>query len=351
MSGKLVVTGLLAGVLLISGCGKDGTPSASGSSPAQDKSPLSEYMGSDFTSSGGGGFRVAIGGSDEQPTEEQLANRRKVEDAIAKCMRDQGFRYVPVPPEANAKDKFAEAFQLPPDKFAEQYGYGISTIDFSKADSEDPNSKIRDALSAKAQAAYDKALNGQQQSPQSSDGGSAKVTNGGGIGGCRAKALDEVYGAGTAAGKGEGKAQEMRRFDSLFQDLETLRKRIADDPKVVEAAKTWADCMADAKQTGLNKPDDAREKVMQKFNQLLGVQPGQKKGISIGPDSLKNIDPAKLADVRKYELAVAKADYDCRQKGYDQTYKDVQYAAEREFIQDHKTILEQFKDSMAEGQR
>jgi hypothetical protein len=349
MSRNLVVTGLVAGVLLIAGCGKDGTPSASGSSPAQDKSPLSEYMGSDFTSSGGGGFRVAIGGSDEQPTEEQLANRRKVEDAIAKCMKDQGFSYVPVPPEAEQKDKFADVFRLPPDKFAEQYGYGISTIDFSEGESDDPNTKIRDALSERAKAAYDKALNGQRQQ-QSSGSGGAKVEGGPGIGGCRAKAIDEVYGAGTAAKKGEAGAQEMRRFESLFRDLDTLRERIQDDPKVAAAARTWSDCMADARQTGLKKPEEAREKVMQRFNQLLGIQPGERKK-AIGPDSLKNLDPAKLAEIRKYELAVAKADYDCRQKGYDTVYKEVQYAAEREFIQDHKTILEQFKDSMAEGPR
>ena len=61
-----------------------------------------------------------------------------------------------------------------------------------------------------------------------------KVT-GGGLGGCRAKALDQVYGAGTAAKKSANKGQEMRRFESLFQDLETLRRRIQDDPRVVAA--------------------------------------------------------------------------------------------------------------------
>jgi hypothetical protein len=334
----------------MTGCGKDGDPSAASSTSGQDKSPLSEYMGSDFTGAGGGGFRIAIGGNDRQPTEEQLAQQRRVEDAIASCMRDQGFRYVPVPPEANPKDKFAEAFRLPPDKFAEQYGYGISTLDFSQADSHDPNTKIRDALSARAKAAYDKALNGQQPQQPNGSGGGAKVT-GGGLGGCRAKALDQVYGAGTAARKGANNGQEMRRFDSLFQDLEALRRRIQDDPKVVAAARTWSNCMADARQTGLNRPEDARDKVAQKFNQLMGIRPNEKKAITIGPDSLRNVDPAKLAQVRRYELAVAKADYDCRQKGYDKTYKEVQYAAEREFIADHKTILEQFKDANAEGQR
>lgn len=334
----------------MTGCGKDGDPSAASSTNGQDKSPLSEYMGSDFTGAGPGGFRVAIGGNDEQPTEEQLAQRRRVEDAIATCMRSQGFRYVPVPPESNPKDKFAAAFRLPPDKFAEQYGYGISTIDFSQADSEDPNTSIRNALSPRARAAYDKALNGQQQPQTNDSGGGAKVTVRG-PGGCRGKAIDQVYGAGTAASKGARGAQEMRQFDSLFRDLETLSNRIQNDPKVVAAARTWSDCMADKRQTGLHKPEDAREKVMQRFDQLMGIHPGANKPVTIGPDSLKNVDPAKLATVRRYELAVAKADYDCRQQGYDKTYKDVQYAAEREFIADHKNILEQFKEAHSEGHR
>jgi hypothetical protein len=345
MSRHRAVIGALAGVLLLAGCGKDGSPSASSSSSGQDKSPLSEYMGADMTSSGGG-FMVSIGSGGEQPTEEQLAQRRRVEDAVAKCMQDEGFRYIPVPPEANQKDKFAEAFKLPPAEFAAQYGYGISTMDFDQSESDDANTRIRNGLSARARAAYDKALNGEQARPESS--GEGKFTAGRGPGGCRAKAIDQVYGAGTAQGKAAKGAQEMRRFESLFRDIDALRKRIADDPKVVEAAKTWADCMADAQQTGLNKPDDAREKVAQRFNQLLGVRPGQKQ-ISIGPDSLKNLDPARLAEIRKYELAVAKADYDCRQKGYEKVYKEVQYAAEREFIQDHKTLLDQFKEFNAEN--
>ena len=41
--------------------------------------------------------------------------------------------YVAVPPESNPKSKFSDAFNLPADKFAAQYGYGISTIDWSKA--------------------------------------------------------------------------------------------------------------------------------------------------------------------------------------------------------------------------
>jgi hypothetical protein len=344
MSRHRVATGVLAGLLLLASCGKNGDPQASSSSAAQDKTPLSEYMGSDVTGSGPGGIRISSG-SNQQPTEQQLAQQRQVEDAIATCMRNQGFRYIPVPPNATQKSKFDEAFRLPPDKFAEQYGYGISTIDFTKDNSSDPNAAIRDALSAAGRAAYDKALDGPQANNE--DGGPRP------IGGCHATAIDHVYGAGTAANKsskGAQKDRQMRRFDSLFRDLETLRQRIQNDPKVVAAARTWSDCMADARYTGLHTPDDARDKVAQKFDRLLGIRPLQRK-VAITPDTLRNVDPAKLAEVRRYEIAVAKADYTCRQKGYDKTYKDVQYAAEREFIADHKTILEQFKDANAEGQR
>lgn len=349
MNTQRAAAGVLTGVILLTGCGTSGDPSASSSTATRGKSPLSEYLGADFTSSGGG-YRVAVDGDDDGPTEEQLAQQRRVEDAIAACMRGQGFRYVPVPPEARSKDRFADAFRLPPAQFAAQYGYGISTIDFADVESEDPNTAIRDALSDRARTAYDKALNGERSQPGDADGNGAKVAVRG-PGGCRGKALDQVYGAGTAAKKGADKSQEMRRFESLFTDIEALRKRIQNDPEVTAANRIWADCMAAAKQTGLSKPDAARDKVARRFDQLLGVAPGQRKKVELGPDALRDIDPAGLAAVRRFELAVAKADYDCRQKGYDKTYEQVQYAAEREFIDDHKAILEQFKDTLAEGDR
>src|SRR5690349_2415333 len=136
-------------VLALAGCGNDKAPVAS--DQKSDKSPLAEYMGDGFvSSSGGSSFRIATrAGGAQQPSEEDLAKQRKVEDATAACMKAAGFEYVAVPPEQNAKGKFNDAFNLPPDKFAEQYGYGISTIDWSKAADDDtnPNTKIRKALS------------------------------------------------------------------------------------------------------------------------------------------------------------------------------------------------------------
>jgi hypothetical protein len=328
----------------LTACGGDPTtPAASGDNTGD--SPLAEYMGAEFAS-GRPQVRM-ISGQGEGQSEEDLAKQRKVEDLIASCMRDQGFRYVPVPPRADDKSTFDEAFKLPPDKFAEQYGYGISTLDFKDpgADDDNPNTAIRNALSAQAKKAYDKALDG--------DGGGlviavpGKATSGKqGPQGCRGKAIEQVFGKP----KGDP-GQEMRRFDGLFKDLEALRKRIEADQRVVDAAKAWSDCMADARYTGLSKPEDARQKVQQRWERLLGIQsqPGPGGGVtSVSPKKPKDVDPAQLAALKKYELAIAKADYTCAKDHYDPAYKQVRNELEREFVDTHKTVLEQYKEWAAQ---
>ncbi|MEV4267032.1 hypothetical protein [Kribbella sp. NPDC049584] len=339
----------LLAILAVAGCGNDKAPVASDDQNS-DKSPLAEYMGDGFTSSSGGGFKIAMrAGGGQQPSEEELAKQRKVEDATAACMKAAGFDYVAVPPEQNAKSKFADAFNLPPDKFAQQYGYGISTIDWSKAGDDDtnPNTKIRNALSPAAQKAYDKALNG----PNATGSGAVVIQGGGGPSdsgkqdlGCRGKAVEQVY------GKGEDRAANFKKFDSLFKDIQALQKRIESDQRVVDATSAWSDCMADAGHSGFTKVDDPRTKVQQKLDALTGNTPPPKGGPSktiTGPPSFDKVDAAKLTDLRKFEIDLAVADQKCKAKGYDDAYKKVQYAAEKEFVDQHKAELEAYRDEMA----
>ncbi|WP_134129946.1 hypothetical protein [Kribbella pratensis] len=335
-------------VLALAGCGNDKAPVAS--DQQSDKSPLAEYMGDGFVSSSGGGFKMAVrAGGARQPSEEDLAKQRKVEDATAACMKTAGFEYVAVPPEQNAKSKFSEAFNLPPDKFAEQYGYGISTIDWSKAGGDDdsnPNTKIRSALSTAAQKAYDKALNG-----PNATGNGAIVIEGGKDGpsssgqqelGCRGKAIKEVY--------GQDRGMDFKKFESLFKDIQALQKRIDTDQRVVDATSAWADCMADAGHSGFTKVDDPREQIQQKLDTLTGNKPPAKSGPSktiTGPPSFDKVDSAKLSELRKSEIALAVADQKCKASGYDDAYKKVQYAAEKEFVEQHKAELEAYRDETA----
>jgi hypothetical protein len=345
----------LVAVLALAGCGANG--SAADNEPVKngdDKSPLAEYMGEGFISSGGGGMMAtrAIGPGSGESSEEQLAKQRKIEDAIVACMKTAGFDYVAVPPESQGKGKFDEAFKLPPDKFAEQYGYGISTIDWGKPDDKadtDPNSKIRKALSPTAQKAYGKALNGQFDTgdgngaiaiaPSAGDKGKKPDT------GCRGKAAEEVF------GKADEQMSDFKKFDSLFKDIEALRKRIDSDQRVVDATSAWSDCLADAGHSGFKKVDEPRESISKKLNELSGADKGtQKPGqmTVIGPPSLDKVDAAKLGDLRKEEIELAKADQGCKQKGYDEAFKKAQYELEKEFVEANKTQLEQFRDSVSE---
>jgi hypothetical protein len=344
----------LVAVLALAGCGIVNSPAAD-KKPVEndDKSPLAEYMGEGFANSSGGGLQIAVrAGGGQGSSEEELAKQRKVEDGTAACMKTAGFEYVAVPPESNPKSKFNDAFDLPPDKFAEQYGYGISTIDWSKlgqeADTSNPNTAIRNKLSATAKKAYDKALNGQFATgggnvvAMPSDGkNNAKVDRG-----CRGKAAEEVY------GKGEDKMADFSKYDSLFKDLEALRKRIEADQRVVDATAAWSDCLADAGHAGFKKPDEPRQKVSQKLDELTGNKPDSQapksgKITAVGPPSFDKVDAQKLADLRKFEIDLAKDDQACKAKGYDASYKKAQFELEKEFVSSHKAELEAYRDGMA----
>ncbi len=338
-------------VLALAACGnnQDKTPVATDGK--SDKSPLAEYMGDGFISSGGGMVRASRAGGSGESSEEDLAKQRKVEDSIVACMKTAGFEYVAVPPEQKKKSKFADAFDLPPDKFAEQYGYGISTIDWSKASAEDnsndPNKKIRDALSKTAQTAYDDALNGKGAgsgtaiaiSPQ--DAGKPQDM------GCRGKAFTEAYGDPTK------NQDDFKKYDALFKDLEALNKRVNNDQRVADATKAWSDCLADAGHAGFTKIEDARTSIQKKLDDLTGNRPPQDKpgsgpNVTIGgPPSFDKVDAAKLGDLRKAETELAVADQKCKAKTYDAQFKTVQYEQEKEFVAQHKAELEAYRDGMA----
>jgi hypothetical protein len=343
----------LVAVLALAGCGNSQDKAPVAGDQKSDKSPLAEYMGEGFVSAGGGAITraVRIGGG-QQPSEDELAKQRKVEDGTVACMKAAGFEYVAVPPESQPKSKFNDAFNLPPDKFAEQYGYGISTIDWSKAgpgsDDNDPNKKIRDALSPAAQKAYDKALNGPNAGPNGvvaipADGGGstdAKVDLG-----CRGKAAQDVF------GKGDDRTNSFKKFDSLFKDIQALSQSIDADQRVVDATSAWSDCLADAGHPGFKKVSDPQEEVSKKLDALTGNKPpaaSGKPGVTLGgPPSFDKVDSAKLAELRKFEIALAVDDQKCKASTYDQQYKKVQYELEQEFVNQHKAELEAYRDEMA----
>lgn len=344
------------GVLMLTGCsGDSGSPDGRDGSTTGDeeKSPLAEYLGYDTAPVAGPGGGVMISARALEPSEEESKKEREVQDLVAACMQEQGFEYVPYVPDRDETSAFDEAYSLPPEKFAEQYGYGISTLmdmaDPEGEESDDPNQAIAQALTPDALAAYQEALWG--EGVEVTDGGasvSVEAVPGGPGGvpapadqGCMQKASEEVYALEGAGRGGEG----FQDFDSLFTDIDALRQRIDGDPRLTDATQQWVDCMADAGFSEFTKPDDPATEVSDRMSALFGDLPSEdseeKSTHLVNPVAL---DRAELDKVQEYELDVAPADFACRRDHYEDIYREVQFELEAEFVEDHKTDLEAFQE-------
>jgi hypothetical protein len=140
-------------------------------------------------------------------------------------------------------------------------------------------------------------------------------------------------------------------IDALFEDLSALGERIGRDPRVSGAAADWADCMAAAGRSGFEVPDDAQTSVMDRMSDLLnpeGAGADSEQGVTINGDTMDDVDPEALGELRDYELSVAKADFDCQAGGYADALADVAAELEQEFVDEHRTELETYRDAMAE---
>jgi hypothetical protein len=305
---------------------KDGAkkPKAEESKAEEPEGPLAAYLGSAALSFGTGGPRVGR----VEWSDEARASGRKIEDLTVACMREQGFEYRPYLYEDALGSKFDQAYDLPPGEFAAQYGYGITTIDFEASQQrKDPNTPILAGLSAGAKKAYHKALSGPAWAV---GGGVVEVPMEGSTPdedpGCRAKAL-----------KAESPQNYTNRFSSLIKDMSALFRRVDTDPRVTAAARRWSDCLADGGRTGLVKPADASAAVSDRLDRLRGA----------GTTTPTKVDPAKLAELRRFEIDTAKLDLRCRNAGYDEVYRAAQTRLETEFVQQHKAALDAYKDYRA----
>lgn len=391
---RLLAFACVAG-LALSGCGGDGDEGGNDGTTdggaagqtgddGEELSPLEEYMGENSGfASGGGRMTVAISAGDL--SEEERQRMRQVEELVATCMEEAGFEYVPVDPFGGETrdDPFADAFALPPDEFAREYGYGMTTLmDPNREEEEvtDPNQAIRESLSEGALEAYNQALWGDMVQ-MSADGGAVAVKPAPGETGppeienqgCHGEARGEVYGDDGGMMMGP----DMSEFDGLFEDLDALRQRIESDPRVIEATEAWAGCMAEAGYSDVETVDDPEDTVMERMSELYGWddpsaddegggetdEPSDEEtdgpsveqddggpDVSIGgPRRPADVDEEALAELQEYEIAIATADYECEQEHLAEARQDIAWGFEEDFVAEHRTELERYRDAMAEG--
>jgi hypothetical protein len=146
--------------------------------------------------------------------------------------------------------------------------------------------------------------------------------------GCRGDAVETVFGRSIAGVAGGGAGDE---FAHLVEEIRALGDRVDNDPRVArDANRRWSDCMADAGHPGLARPSDAPGSVTTRLAQARAAHTG---------------DNAAVAEVRRYELALAHADFVCRQN-YDAARRMVRDELERRFLDEHRPELERYRQAM-----
>jgi hypothetical protein len=331
--------------LTTAGCGDDDGDSSDDSGSS---GPLAEFFGWDETGLG------------EEPeyTEEERQQHYEIQDLIVACMSEAGFEYTPEQfygdNEENFEDPFAEVWQMQeddPERFAREYGYGLTTIDYESqappttdpAES-DPNYAYRESLSPAAQEEYDQALWGEVEE----DGSTPPEASG-----CQNEAYEQVYGD-----RGEEGEQQ---FEALFEEWDTLEQRIQDEPRMAAVKLAWSGCMATAGYPGLEDLYAGQDQVSQRQSELYGWDEG---GEGLLPSPIEGEgegeeevpvetppapDPAALEELRQFERDIAVADYTCKQEhDVEGTERTVRDELETQFIEDHRLELEAYRDWMNE---
>lgn len=350
------------GALILAGCG-DGDESDGDTGRA---SPLAEFLGIDE------GRATGVGGMEF--TEEDRQRHHEVQELIVECMSEAGFEYYPEPFWGDREDlpgvdeEQQAAWQLredDPEAFAQEWGYGITTMqDLNQVvtdpaepagPADDPNHEYRESLSPAAQEEYQKALWGDWEAVEpAEENGELEMADPIDVGGCHTEAQQAVHGMGELE----------QEFSELWDAIAALEERVSEDPEVAEAEQAWSSCMAEAGYSGLSAVDDAREQVYERQSELFHIradpadqgdaaaqaEDGVEPEVLPSPDfAPPEIDPDELARVQDFEREIAVADFECQQDSeLDRIQQEVRFTLEEEFIETHRDQLEAYRDWLDE---
>lgn len=275
---------------------------------------------------------------------EQRRQELAVQDAIAACMRREGFEYVPFEPSSQT-DEGPEYGEI---EYGERYGYGVMrafeltggdpSLDPRRAGPPDPNIQIVAGLTPDEQREYDRAMYG--TGIEFDDGGDA-VAPPLGQRGCTGSAQRDVIGDDPAS-------------DPAVRDL--LEQFNATEAEARVYTSKWIDCMKPAvaelaHDVELREIYDGRRVISLELYVALGLEivetdtPEEEAAIYAGGrsfvsgwsdangvgtwvfdvDGRRELTGAQIDGLTERELALWKADYDCQ---HEVGYRD--YLQQRE---------------------
>lgn len=249
---------------------------------------------------------------------------RQQEESVAACMTKKGFTYKVVG--VGNFSAIADAAG-DPEKFADKYGYGISTlIDPSTAGKpakQNANELALAKMSAGQKKAYNKALLGSETAEPSILGG----------GGCVGEGTKKLFAS-------------FAKLQALGPQFEEIQKRVDNDPKVLAGMKTWSACMKDSGYT-FRADSDVMAALTKELSTISGPPAGADGGglaSAFGFDASK-IDPVKLRALQKKELAINKADRSCAKKHLADR-DAIRKVEEKKFIDKNRSVLEAVRNDL-----
>jgi hypothetical protein len=307
---------LLGAVLALAACGSDtggagatgsGQPSnASSSTASQTGATVEDQLGFDAAGI--------------------LARQSRVEAAIAQCMKNEGFDYVPIDPFA-ARAALVGSSRLTDADFLKQFGYGISTLWGRGNPQSDPNQRLRATLGPADRRAYDRALWGENKGATFSEAVDSGHFDR--LGGCTLKATEAVFGG----------AQVLTQLQGKLDDLDD---RILEDRRMVKALAAWSECMASAGYR-YEDPDEIDSDLFRRAEKIVGPLPGQ---FATGPaagERARPYDHAALARLQREEVAIARRDAACEQKEIQPVESVVRPEYEARFRERNRGLINQVR--------
>ncbi len=287
-------TAVAAMVLIpaLAACSGEADDSSGTPVPAWTESPLTPYLPLYATS-----------------VEDQRLLNLEADTLIAECMKAQGFDYDQ--PYVSAGDIPSRA-GLTATQWAEQYGYGLATLDLAAEWSDSPSAP----RSAAEQESYDAALYGEAGDP--TDDVRYDWTREG----CLGSAYHQVTGGADEVLRDPG-------HNALFEEIDTVQSQVASSPAMAALDAEWSTCMVDAGHADLPTPTDAEALAQTRLGELVA---------GLSKTSTFDID---LAALRAEEVALAVADATCQaQVSYVSRSTQLLWAAEADLVDRWRSELE-----------
>lgn len=323
--------------------------------------------------------------------EDEVAEQeRDAQVLIRECMLALGFEYDIVDTSERIQFRGGGNQDMTELEFVETFGYGYSTqfeerFETIGARIAGPNANNeRTAAMGEAEAqAYQEALQGASpfegveidpETRQPIDPETGELVNRREFlrnfepSGCQADAYEEVFGAARQRGGRQG-GRNNGIDDDLRTGIQDLQEEIAADARIVAANDEWSVCMTEAGYSFATQ-DDVEQEIESRVRPIEQALFGTPQERAAQRQALQDADLASMSeeeriafleevaspeldaenqllldDVQKFELAVAKADFECS-ANIDSAYEEVRIEYEEKFVSENQAAFDAAKASL-----